>query len=208
MADDIMHPLLLVPDVKKIYSISLFDKAYSSSGTWESQKQDIINVLMFGRKKCYHDKSIHGDTFAYHYLKGKSRILKDRDDKENKRWLLVFKYDGVVRELIYYYDRNFLVEWPEEIRNISNISAVGSMSVDGICDSKRKIFRKMLKERCFSGFMMCFLKFSSHDFKDYYEKITMKDGKEREGEKLACFAINEDNFSSIMEERTSPESLA
>ena len=39
MADDIMSPLLLLPDISTIYVIDMFDRYYSSDGTFNSQKK-------------------------------------------------------------------------------------------------------------------------------------------------------------------------
>ena len=57
MAHDIMSPLLLVPNVKTIYSIDSFDPCFSSDKTWEGQKQDIKQVLTQGNDfdtRTYH----------------------------------------------------------------------------------------------------------------------------------------------------------
>lgn len=201
MADDIMHPLLLSPNVNTIYAISRFDKAYSSRGTWESQKEDIIRTLQNGRKRCEHDKEIHGNKIKYHNLAGKSKIIKEHDDEANKVWRVKFRYNGIVRDLVYYYERNFLVDWPGEIQNIYCVSGVGAMSTETACGKKGEIFRKMLRERCFPEFYLCVLEFSSKKWRKYYDKIILKEGKDRKGEKNALFTINNDNFDEIFDER-------
>lgn len=53
-------------------------------------------------------------------------ILSDEEDSVNEVWRLEFLYLGKVRELIYYYDFDFMKEWPKEIQNISHITWVGA----------------------------------------------------------------------------------
>ncbi len=199
MSDDIMHPLLLESNVNIIYSISKFDKAYSSCGTWESQKEDIMRTLRTGRKKCYSDEEIHGNKIGYHMLVGKSKIIKEHDDKTNKIWRVKFMYNDVIRGLVYYYERDFMIDWPDEIQNVSYVTGVGAFDIQMLCGENGAIFRNMLKERCHSEFRLCALEFSSKIWAEYYEKIVLKEGKHRKGEKNALFTVNNDNFDEIFD---------
>lgn len=201
MADDIMHPLLLAPNVNTIYSISHFDKAFSSRGTWESQKDDIIGVLQAGRKKCYHEEETHGNKIEYHKLAGKSKIIKEYDNKTDKIWRVKFRYNGVIRDLVYYYKRDFMIDWPNEIQDISCVTGVGAFDIQMLCGKDGAIFRNMLKERCHPEFRLCALEFSSKIWAEYYDKIILKEGKNREGEKHALLTVNNDNFDEIFDER-------
>jgi hypothetical protein len=159
MANDIMSPLLLVPDTKVIYVISLFDEHFSSKGTWASQKEDIKKVLVDGNDKSKQKATIdkQGSIDYYkrdHYLHSDAKLEEEEDNPNNKRWRLKFKYLGDEKELIYYYERDATHEWPEEITNIRHLMFQGSLSADRFGIKKYAIFREMLKERCQPNFLM------------------------------------------------------
>lgn len=151
MADDIISPLLLTPDVKKIYAVSLFDKSYASKGTWASQKRDIKFVLENGTNKgsVDHLKSKEdGHDFMIVNLEGSSTIISEKDDTKKKRWYLKFYYNGKPRGLIYYYDRNCKIIWPEEISDIRHLMVIGALTPNKFRDDDHAVFRNMMKQRC------------------------------------------------------------
>ena len=41
MADDILTPLILVPNLTTLFVIDKFDSAFAKNNTWEGQKEDI-----------------------------------------------------------------------------------------------------------------------------------------------------------------------
>lgn len=53
-------------------------------------------------------------------------IISDTDDGEV--WRLKFRYGLGEISLIYYHNRDFLIEWPEEIKNISHFMTMGAFS--------------------------------------------------------------------------------
>ena len=143
MGDDIMAPLLLVPDLDNLYVIDEFDPAFSSDKTYEGQKQDIIQILRQGYKKV---EQWYGETVDY--LSGESEIISQEDD--GTVWRLKFNYDGKERNLTFYHHRNFLIEWPQEIRDINHIMTIGSFSgmrFYEVSASEQLTFKRMMKER-------------------------------------------------------------
>lgn len=151
MADDIFSPLLFTPKVKTIFAIDLFDECYSSKGTWKSQKNDIKTVLRNGTNLGSRDrlrfKEEECESPAI-YLKGPSTIISEKDDTKKKRWYLKFRYDDADRELVYFYKRNCLQTWPEEITEIRHLMVIGALDPNEFRDDKYTTFRGMMKQRC------------------------------------------------------------
>lgn len=108
MADDIMAPLLLVPDIVTLYVIDKFDFCFSPDGTWNGQKEDIVNTLKSGD-----------------HLKTQSKILSNKDN--GKIWKLKFMYDNREINLIFYHHRDFIIEeWPDVVKDVSHVISIGS----------------------------------------------------------------------------------
>jgi len=127
MADDIITPMLLVPDFTKLYSICLLDEAFSRDDTWEGQKEDMKQILLEGSDinswhlevyRKYHSK--HPVT----HLEDKSEILREEDN--GKCWRLKFKYMGRVREIIYFHHTDFLKTWHFSIQDIAHVLSIGA----------------------------------------------------------------------------------
>jgi hypothetical protein len=48
MADDILTPFLLIPNLKTLYVIDKFDRAFSKDRTLEGQHREIVSILKAG----------------------------------------------------------------------------------------------------------------------------------------------------------------
>lgn len=72
MADDIMSPLMLVPDLENLYVINLLAPAFSPDGTWEGLKNDIKTILTDGSNingyKKMRDLDMDSIKFIVYYL--------------------------------------------------------------------------------------------------------------------------------------------
>lgn len=157
MADDILSPILLVPDFTHLYVIDSFDSAFArqthnnKSGTWESQKKDIKTILQNGNDEDSH----HFDVYKYYNksvpitkLEESCTLLEETDS--NNRWTLTFRYKGIKRELIYFHHTNFYNQWPSEIKEISDLMSMGAVFMtdkDGLFQFEYKEFFDMLTER-------------------------------------------------------------
>lgn len=154
MADDILSPLLLVPDFTHLYVIDSFDSAFAENCTWEGQMQDIKNILLAGNDEKSHHRWVH-----LHYKKewpvtsldGPCKIISE--SLTDKCWTLSFVYNGVQRELIYFFRRNFYNIWPEEINNINHFMSMGAVCIRDKADQlvEEPILFKILKERTVSN---------------------------------------------------------
>ena len=189
MANDIMSPLLLAPNLLKLYVISKFDNAFCSGGTWESQMQDIRNYLTNGNDKGSYSYDLFIKAYVvlfpkkklckdYHYLEGPSTIISEEYD--DTVWRLKFLYNDQERELIYYHHRDFLTTWPEDITNISHIMGQGSVDTDVINKKEGLTFRKMFEERTTEVFYYYALYFSHKHF----DKLIIKGGQQRDGTEI------------------------
>lgn len=186
MATDIMAPLLLVPDVDTIYVINLLDKAYGD--TWEEQKNHITTILEQGNDKdvapsCYlkaSSKPSGEPVKKIHTLAGPSTIISSINNAADKKWELVFLYDGKERKLIYYYNRNFKDEWPSDINKIDHMIWNGAYQWTLIMedDEYGEIVRRMMKERTSSGAYLYALSFNH---KGFPEHVIIYDGHFRDG---------------------------
>lgn len=129
MADDILSPMILVPDFDCIFVMNILDRAYSPDGTWKGMKKDIISTLKNAHtEKSHHSKLVNGtsDSFRNLYANGSSEIIEEIDNGDV--WIVNFKYSGKPRQLIYYYDYDFNMNWPENIRNIKHVMTFGAFS--------------------------------------------------------------------------------
>lgn len=137
MADDIISPLLLVPNFTTLFVIDHFEDTFSSDKTIQGQKKDIKEILINGSDEKSHWRK-KKDPICY--LRTPSKII--RDTEENGVWRLEFVYDGKMRKLISYLDTNFQELWPDEVDNIKHIIGIGSCSwLDFIPDKLDPIFR-------------------------------------------------------------------
>lgn len=144
MANDIMSPLLLVPDFDIVYVICKLDRAFAKDKTWEGQKEDIKQILESGNNECSFSRGVYlkydEDTPVY-YLEGASKIIKESDD--GYCWRLDFIYDRKPRELVYYHHREFIAEWPKEIYQIDHV-----MSMGATFPFREMILQEMIFSRC------------------------------------------------------------
>ena len=203
MAHDIMSPLLLVPNVKTIYSIDSFDPCFSSDKTWEGQKQDIKQVLTQGNDfdtRTYHCYTRYPEkSKEIHYLSHTSTIITDIDD--GKKWTLIFKYGRYrIIELIYYHNRDFYDPhgWPTDIQNINHIMGMGApvfyygiynnrQAIDELTQAECDVLVQQFKERTSkSGYIMYALNFLHEHWP---EKITIKNGHQRNGEIISIYPV-------------------
>lgn len=197
MAYDIMTPLLLVPDLTTLYAIDLVDSKFTTNNTWKSQKKEIRQILLDGNDKNTYTAKLRKEcdrNDKIYHLKTKSIIIEDNDN-ENK-WLLKFVYNGIERNLIYYHHRNYWVEWPSEIKDITNIMTMGAKywSDD---DKVQEIFLKMLQTRTTYIYYFYALTFLHEYFPMH---IKMKRGSKLEQtNKIARIDINKsDSLEWIM----------
>lgn len=204
MADDIMGPLLMFPNVKTIFVICKFDKAFSSKKTWKSQKGDIKKVLKRGKKKCNggYSKELNEETDVVHYLDGKSKILEEEDDENSQRWYLKFLYNGQERELIYFHHRDFSSDWPNEIQKVEAVICTGALSIADIYYKHIPLVKLFLK-RCkfsfpFIGEEWNFVKHCGHRIT---KKFEIYDARNVAPSKLAYFTITKTLLKNIINER-------
>jgi len=90
MEDDIMLPLLMVPDLDTIHCIGIPDPCYSPTGLQEDQRDEIIGILTNGNDSMSRSRKVHMDSkdgnilqsikrkrTDIHQLNGRSIILSD-----------------------------------------------------------------------------------------------------------------------------------
>lgn len=199
MADDIMQPLNMIPEVEIIYVISLFDKYYSSGRTWESQMSDIKNVLTTGRKKYKHygymDKI--GEEKCDRLSGGRCKITKETLD--DRIWSLSFDYDGISRKLIYYHNRDYMLTWPVDIVGVKHLITSGSVSIYDMGTPEYKKFRNMMKERCERNFFVYAYNDTLHRFIVADEIITVKDAKNKHGSEIGVVKVERRYIDQIFD---------
>jgi len=144
MADDILTPMILVPNFTAIFVIDLFDSAFAKNRTWEGQKRDILQCLKDGNNEKSHHRDVylHYDKSTPTYSIDEQCNIKEEIDN-GKIWKVKFYYKGIKRELIYFHHTNFIANWDEEIKNISHLMCMGAEF-----PIEKKILNKMIRERC------------------------------------------------------------
>lgn len=156
MANDISTPLLLPIHFDTLYVMDLFDSAYSSDGTLDGQKKDIIRQLVKGHnqddpmlawllnklKSNPSNISLKKEIARYQITFTPYNILKDED--VNGRWHLEIEQKGIIKNIIIFHNYNFCRSWPSEIRNIDFITAFGA----GFPLSNNIGLNQMIQSRC------------------------------------------------------------
>jgi len=135
MENDIMAPLLLVPDLTTLYIMQHLDSAFSREGTYDSLKADIKQTLIDGSDENSWGREISLEFYKgpltqennIHYLKTKSTIINESDD--GNVWRMEFLYDNIPRKLVFFKEYNFEEPWPEEIKNIKHILGLGAITL-------------------------------------------------------------------------------
>jgi len=202
MADDIMAPLLMFPDLDNLFVIDLFDLAFSPDRTWQGQRDDIKKILINGGEKGSHSEKIYksinrspidGDPTpprSVHNLMGPSQITSETEDAEV--WKLNFAYLEKPRQLVFYKNRNFLTEWPKEIVGLSHVLGIGSFSFSKTFARENSalipLFVKMLEERTLDMFSFYALAFNHNA---YPEKLLVYNGRERNGSRVAKVTVSD-----------------
>jgi hypothetical protein len=199
MADDIMAPLLLVPELTTLFVIDKFDHHFSKDKTWKGQKEDIKEILINGSDMNSHTRQVNIKCYDYdtiHYLDGKSTIVEDIDN--GSVWKLKFKYKNFERRLIYYHHRDFLIKWPKDIIDIKHIMMMGAFSWDSFDTKNSKILISMLETRAIPPYYLYALSFNhthfpEHMYLDYY-------GKYKEERMVAKIKIEDMSYKNWIEQ--------
>eukprot|EP01079_Euglenida_sp_SAG-EU17-18_P003761 gene3761-4165_t len=86
---------------------------------------------------------------AHKFDLGAGSVIKkngDTYDRKSARWELKFMYGNKERRLVYYFNRNFLKSWPDEIRGIKHVFGHGSWSfTDDRTAEKAEFIRKSIE---------------------------------------------------------------
>ena len=107
MADDILMPLLLIPDLLILFVIDKFDIAFARCGTWEGQKEDIKQCLINGNNKSSMHREVYLEyqkTVPIYSIAAPCTILSETDD--GNIWILEFEYMNMLLKIykyIYFY---------------------------------------------------------------------------------------------------------
>jgi len=127
MADDIINPLMAVPDVDTIFAIDRFDAAFCTNGTLESQREDILTILREG-----HDKLSQHAVVGYPTTDlpdGPAVILEVTEERTRRdqpwRWEVRFEYGGKERKLVVF-SQDFYQDWPEEVTDVDHLMSMGA----------------------------------------------------------------------------------
>ena len=127
MADDILTPLILVPDLSKLFVIDYFDAAFAKNGTWKGQKEDIKECLVSGSNEKSHHREVylHYDKNTKIYSIDEPCTIINESDMNNC-WTLTFKYKRKIRKLIYFHHTDFISYWDDDINEINHIMCIGA----------------------------------------------------------------------------------
>jgi len=206
MADDILLPLVLLPNVTTIYVIDMFDDCYSTDNTIEGQRRDIRRVLTDGNNSCMNSD---GDKIV-HNLKMPAVILEDDfhvDPMWGNVWRLTFKYDGRIVNLVYF-SRNFEnAVWPSEIQNISHIIGVGSYSWECLTGLDRShsdttLIKSMFDTRTTDSFTFYACAFNHMHFRHIH---SVKHNIFEKSSQIAAQTIEKTNGRANIEDLYPPE---
>lgn len=143
MADDILLPLLIAPELDNLFVISRFDAAYSPDATAWGQRADIRQTLELGHNgSSRHIKlarKYRGEEVTRLPL-GPCQIL--HDVFRGGEWNLSFQYGPITVRMLYQY-RDFVSVWDSRMRDIDHVICVGATT-----PVFEEPLNRMLRERC------------------------------------------------------------
>ena len=208
MGDDIMAPLLLAPDLTTLFVLDLFDAGHSSDGTRKGQRSDIKGILTHGSDEFSYTAWVYADcddsfswdqwragakrpahvSKAIHSLEGRAEILSEKIDPHACVWRLEFLYNGRVRNLVSFFNHNFMTQtWPNEVCDLSAIMVMGAFAwQDAHANSDCRLFCNMLKDRTrpeFTYFALTFL----HE--TLPNRLCIECGSDREGTEISYVKV-------------------
>ena len=170
MATDIATALYLVPDITTLFAINKLDDAY---GSWDEHMRLIKQILIDGNDSSML-QIIPPEERVVTHLSGPSEILSET--RTDTVWTLDFRYNGLNRKLVYYYDTDFLHSWPTDIKNIQHLFFMGAFSWRDFTeygDSSKTII-KMIETRSRSPWIYALAfnhrKFPIHSLNSFQEK--------------------------------------
>src|SRR5271170_1516800 len=110
--NNVLLPLLLVPNLTQSYIIDKFDEASTShDGTWHCQKEDIKKILLAGSDEnaYFRDYVLIINNTPIINLNSKCKLVDETEDI--KKWTLNFIYEDVSRTLIFYKTNLYTISW-------------------------------------------------------------------------------------------------
>lgn len=113
MANDIISPLMMFPNLKVLFAMDSFDYAYSTQGTRKSQRNDILNMLK-GAPSDFYNNILPKEAIIKHVV------------RKPKYFRVRFKYNGMDRELHYFSMNYYKAKWPKMITNIDTLVNIGA----------------------------------------------------------------------------------
>lgn len=176
MANDILSPFCLIPDIENIYVIDLFDTFISPENSRNSQRKAIIDVLVKMGFDIINENLLasHKTDHSYYIKFFKDRIkfatpeesiedyqyeidlMKNEQSMEGE-WTIMFKHpkQTVIRQLKIF-SSNFYTKWDDQITEITDVLGMGAITTDSILENKyRKILiNRMLNERTKNQFTL------------------------------------------------------
>jgi len=127
MADDILAPLILEPNLDIIYVIDRFDSAFAKDHTWEGQMEDILTVMKNGNDETSHHREIYLQYDSNTDICALSEACTVVSEDDNGTcWTVEFSYLGKDRKLYYYHHRDFIEEWPSEVQDVNAVMSMGA----------------------------------------------------------------------------------
>ena len=156
MADDIWSVLSMNINsgTVNLHVIDKFDDAFTS--VLEDQRDDIRSMITNGNNQCGGQRT--ADVCARH----KGQIISDVATADT--WRLEFQY-GATTFRMCVYTRDFMQEWPEEIRDIDCVLCIGSSSWD---DFLEPTYLQMMTSRTAPSFDIIALTFLHKHFHVHY----------------------------------------
>tara|TARA_R110002072_G_scaffold45565_1_gene126605 strand:+ start:14193 stop:15026 length:834 start_codon:yes stop_codon:yes gene_type:complete len=131
MGYDIITPLILYPEVEKIFVMDLFHPTYSSDETLVGQRNDIVGMLVDGSNITSLTDD-PGDDRPFLELTEPCTILHQAiypyNGQEDGRWEISFQYNGKLRTLIVCTADFYSTPWPVDFFDIEVLIGFGAFS--------------------------------------------------------------------------------
>lgn len=161
MADDIWTVLSMKidSDIVNLHVIDMFDEAFTGGETLEDQRDEIRTMITSGNNHCIRDRKVDAN------LPHKGQIISDI--VTDSKWSLDFQY-GLTTIRACVHTRDFMQEWPEEIRNIDLVLYIGAASWENFLEPT---FLQMMTSRTVPNFDLIALTFLHEHFPTQYEVI-------------------------------------
>lgn len=152
MADDVLTPFILYPDLKTLFVLDLYMPGWDGSNSLEESQNWVCKTIQDGNDRVSAMNLIKAKkavwkltTFPNNTKTTNFQIIR----QDNEIFEITFDLNNISRRIKIYY-QSYYNDWPEDICGISTVLGIQSITIDRIWFRKPRIntLFQMFRSRC------------------------------------------------------------